>query len=78
MERVATGSRLLFHELVLTELSEALLLVGRVDEASVLASHLFELVRTHTGGGDQVHALRLLGEIAARRVPLDSYLAEAY
>jgi tetratricopeptide (TPR) repeat protein len=78
MERVATGHRVLFHELVLTELSEALLLVGRVDEARVLASHLFERVRTHTGGGDQVHALRLLGEIAARREPLDISQAVAH
>ena len=33
LERVATGSRVIFHALVLTELSEALLLVGRVNEA---------------------------------------------
>ena len=34
LERVASGSRILNLALVLTELSEALLLVGRVDEAS--------------------------------------------
>ncbi len=37
LERVASGSRILNLALVLTELSEALLLVGRVDEASALA-----------------------------------------
>src|SRR5437870_7618299 len=36
LERVATGSDMLFQALVLTELSEALLLVGRLDEASAL------------------------------------------
>jgi len=78
MERVATGRRVLFHELVLTELSEALLLVGRVDEARVLASDLCELVRTHTGGGHQAYALRLLGEIAAQREPAEVTQATAH
>src|SRR5262249_50222506 len=55
LERLATGSRMLFHALVLTELSEALLLVDRVDEASTLAGQLLELSRTHTGHGYQAH-----------------------
>src|SRR5262245_40664775 len=37
LERLATGKRTLLHALVLTELSEACLLVDRVDEASALA-----------------------------------------
>ena len=67
--RVATGSRMLFQALVLTELSEACLLVGRIDEASALAERLLESSRTHTGRGYQAHALRLLGEVARRREP---------
>jgi len=50
------------HALVFTELSEALLLVGRVDEAHTLARRLLELSRTLIGRGYQAHAYRLLGE----------------
>jgi len=63
---VAAGSRVVFHALVLTELSDALLLVGRADEARVLARRLLDLYRTQTGRGYQAHAYRLLGEAAAR------------
>jgi tetratricopeptide (TPR) repeat protein len=69
LERLATGRRMLLHALVLTELSEVCLLVGRVDEASALAARLFELSHTHTGHGYQAHACRLLGEVARRREP---------
>ena len=78
LERIASGSRMLFHALVLTELSEALLLVGRVDEASALAERLLELSRTHTGRGYQVHACRLLGEVAMRRESPDLDQAAAH
>jgi tetratricopeptide (TPR) repeat protein len=71
LERVVTGSRLFAHALVLTELSEALLLVGRVDEASALAGRLLELSRTHTERGYQAHACRRLGDVALRREPPD-------
>jgi tetratricopeptide (TPR) repeat protein len=71
LERVAPGSPVIFQALVLTELSEALLLVSRVDEASALARRLLELSRTHTGHGYQAHACRLLGEVARRREPPD-------
>jgi tetratricopeptide (TPR) repeat protein len=78
LERVATGNRMFIHALVLTELSEALLLVGRVDEASTLAGRLLELSHTHTGRGYQAHACRLLGEIAMRREPPDVDRATAH
>jgi hypothetical protein len=48
LERAVTGNRMFFHALVLTELSEALLLVGRMDEASGLAGRLLELSRPGT------------------------------
>ena len=64
LERVVTGSRILNLTLVLTELIEALLLVGRIDEARALAGRLLEMSRTHMGRGYQAHAYRLLGELA--------------
>ena len=69
LERVAPESRVIFQALVLTELSEALLLVGRMDEASAHAGRLIEVSRTHIGRGYQAHAFRLLGEVAMRRDP---------
>ena len=78
LERAVTGNRMFCHALVLTELSEALLLVGRMDEASALAGRLLELSRTHTGRGYQAHAYRLLGDVAIRREPLDVDQAAAH
>ena len=71
MERLATGSRIFSHTLVLTELSEALLLVGRVEEAATLTARLLELSRTHIGRGYEAHACRLLGDVAMHRDPPD-------
>jgi tetratricopeptide (TPR) repeat protein len=71
LERLATGRRMLLHALVLTELSEVCLLVGRVDEASALAERLFELSHTRAGHGYQAYACRLLGEVARHRKPPD-------
>ena len=62
----------------LAELSEALLLVGRVEDASALAEQLLELSRTHPGRGYQAQAFRLLGDIAMHRDPLESELAAAH
>jgi tetratricopeptide (TPR) repeat protein len=68
----------IFNALMLTELSEALLLVSRMDEESVIAGRLLELSRTHPGHGYQAHALRLLGEVAAHSDPPDAEQAETY
>jgi tetratricopeptide (TPR) repeat protein len=62
----------------LADLSEALLLVGRVEDASALADQLLALSRTHPGRGYQAHACRLLGDIARHRDPPQSELAEAH
>jgi tetratricopeptide (TPR) repeat protein len=62
----------------LAELSEGLLLVGRVEDASALAEQLLALSRTHPGRGHQAHALRLLGDIAMHRDPPQSEPAEAH
>jgi predicted ATPase/class 3 adenylate cyclase len=77
-ERLATGRRMLLHALVLTELSEACLLVGRIDEAHALAARLLELSHTHTGHGYQAHAYRLLGEVDRHREPPDCDQATAH
>ena len=76
--RVATAIYTIFHTTVLIELSEALRLVGRVDEAGALAGRLLELSRTHPGRGYQAHACRLLGEVAMHREPLEVDQAAAY
>src|SRR5262249_14741976 len=78
LERVAAGRRVIFHALVLIELSEALLLVGRVNEARAQAGRLLEFYHTHTGRGYQAHAYRLLGEAAARGTPPEAEQAETY
>jgi tetratricopeptide (TPR) repeat protein len=78
LERIATGNPMFFHALVFAELSETLLLVGRVEEASALAERLLDLARTHTGRGYQAHAYRLLGDAAMRRGPPDVDLATTY
>jgi tetratricopeptide (TPR) repeat protein len=78
LEHVTTGGRFIHHAHVLIELCEALLLVSRVEDASVLASHLLDLSRTHTGRGYQAHAYRLLGEVARHREPPDVDQATAH
>jgi tetratricopeptide (TPR) repeat protein len=78
LERVAAGRRVIFQGLVLTELSEALLLVGRVDEARALAGRLLEISRPLPGRGYQAHAYRLLGEVAARGAPPEAELADTH
>jgi tetratricopeptide (TPR) repeat protein len=62
----------------LAELSEALLLVGRVEDASALAEQLLALSRTHPGRSHQVQAFRLLGDIARHRAPPVGELAAAH
>jgi tetratricopeptide (TPR) repeat protein len=78
LEPIASGNRTPLRTLVLTELGEALLLVGRVDEASTLAGRLLELSRTQIGRGYQAHAYRLLGDVARYRNPPDVDQAGAH
>ena len=71
-EHVAAGRHGGAEVLTLAELSEALLLVGRVEDASALADQLLALSRTHPGRGYQAQACRLLGDIAsASRSPAE-------
>ena len=59
-------------------LGEAQMLAGRLEEAHTLAEHTLEHTRTHQERGNEAYALRLLGDIAVRRDPPESALAEAH
>jgi tetratricopeptide (TPR) repeat protein len=48
-------------------LGEAQMLAGRLEDAHVLAEQTLALAREHQERGNEAYALRLLGEIAARR-----------
>jgi tetratricopeptide (TPR) repeat protein len=59
-------------------LSEAPLLAGRLDEAYALAEGALSHTRAYQERAHQAYALRLLGDIAARREPPDSESTEAH
>jgi tetratricopeptide (TPR) repeat protein len=59
-------------------LGEAQLMAGRLEEAHALAERTLALAREHHERGHQAHALRLHGEIAARRTPPEHEQAEDY
>ncbi|MBI3329574.1 MAG: AAA family ATPase [Nitrospinae bacterium] len=65
------------HALRVAYLSEAYLLVNRMDEAMALARHALELSHAHKEEGHEVYALRLLGEIASHRDPPEVEKVEA-
>jgi tetratricopeptide (TPR) repeat protein len=56
--------------------AEGHLLAGRIDEAARLAAEALALARAHHEQGEEAWALRLLGEIALRREPVDADPAE--
>jgi predicted ATPase/class 3 adenylate cyclase len=59
-------------------LGEAQVLASRLEEAQALAEHVLAFARAHQERGHQAYALRLLGDIAARRQPPEGDQAEAY
>src|SRR5262249_55627866 len=59
-------------------LGEAHLLAGRLEEAHALAEGALAHTRAYQERGHEAYALRLLGDIAVRREPLDIAQAEAY
>jgi tetratricopeptide (TPR) repeat protein len=67
-----------FQALCRLPLGEAQLLAGRLEEAHALAEGALAHAREHGERGHQAYALRLLGEIAARREPPESDQAEAH
>ena len=54
------------------------MLGGCLEEAHTLAEHALALAREHQQRGNQAYALRLLGDIAARRNPPESEPAVAH
>jgi class 3 adenylate cyclase/tetratricopeptide (TPR) repeat protein len=58
-------------------LGEAQLLAGRLEEAHALAERALALAREYQARGNEAYVLHRLGEIAARREPLDVAQAEA-
>jgi tetratricopeptide (TPR) repeat protein len=58
--------------------SEAYLLAGQTDEAILLADRALELACQHNEPGNRAYTLRLLGEIAMHRDPVDVESAEAH
>ncbi len=57
-------------------LGEGYLLLGRIDDAIESAESALDLARRHNERGNEVYVLRLLGEIAAHKDPLDIGKAE--
>jgi tetratricopeptide (TPR) repeat protein len=69
---------LIYHAMRVVWLGEAYLLAGRLDEAYTQAEQALEFSRAHQERGHEAYALRLLGDIAARRGLTESAPAEAY
>ena len=59
-------------------LGEAQVLAGLLEQAQVLAKHTLALAWKHQERGHQAYALRLLGDIAARREPPESDQGSEY
>jgi tetratricopeptide (TPR) repeat protein len=78
LAHMVSGSRVVREAHVLTELSETLLLTGRVEEANGMVDRLLDLCRPHTGRGWRAQILRLCGEVARDRAPADVAAAGAH
>jgi tetratricopeptide (TPR) repeat protein len=78
LEQAIATKRVGFQALCSLPLGEAHLLADRLEEAHTLTEHTLVLARQYQERGHQAYALRLLGEIAARREPPESNQAEAH
>jgi tetratricopeptide (TPR) repeat protein len=78
MEQTMATDMIGFQALCSLPLAAAYLLAGRLEEAHSLAERTLALARTRQERTNQAYALRLLGEIAARRAPPEVELADAY
>ena len=59
-------------------LADAELRAGHLDEAEALADRALSLARAHGERGNEAYALHVLGEIVARRVPMQRTQAEKH
>ena len=78
MERSTATKTFVYQTLCGLSLGEAQLLAGRLEEAHALAERTLALAREHQERGHQAYALRLLGDIAARRKPSEIEQVEAH
>jgi class 3 adenylate cyclase/tetratricopeptide (TPR) repeat protein len=66
-ERDLVGFQTLYH----LSMGKVWLLAGHLEEAYALADQALALAREHQERGNEAYALRLLGDIAVHRTPLD-------
>jgi tetratricopeptide (TPR) repeat protein len=78
MEQAAATEEGWYQVLCHLSLGEGLLLAGRLEEAHARAERARALAHERQERGHEAYALRLLGEIAARRDPLQVELAAAH
>jgi hypothetical protein len=78
LEQMTAMERADFQALCLLPLGEAQMLAGHLEEAQALAERALAHAQAHQERGNQAYALRLLGDIAARREPPASDQAEDY
>jgi tetratricopeptide (TPR) repeat protein len=78
VEQSAAMQIVFLHTPWLIQLSEGYRVAGRLDEAAHTAMRALELARAHQERGHQVHALRLLGDVAAHREPPEVETAETH
>jgi class 3 adenylate cyclase/tetratricopeptide (TPR) repeat protein len=76
MEQTMATEMVVYQAFCSLPLGEAHLLAGRLEEAQALAERTLALARAHQERGHEAYALRLLGEIAAQRDPLEVHTAE--
>jgi class 3 adenylate cyclase/tetratricopeptide (TPR) repeat protein len=78
LEQTTARETVAFPALCSLPLSEAQLLAGHLGEAHALAERALAQAREHQERSNQAWVLRLLGDIAARREPLEVAPTEAY
>jgi tetratricopeptide (TPR) repeat protein len=78
MEQMTAMEIVVMQALCRLFLGEAHLLAGHLEEAQTLAERTLAFAGEHQERGHQAYALRLLGDIAARRDPPEADQAEAY
>jgi tetratricopeptide (TPR) repeat protein len=78
LEQLTATEAVVFQTLCRLSLGEAQRLAGCLEEAHALAERTLALTRVHQERGNEAYALRLLGDIAARREPPEHGQAEAH
>ena len=69
IEQTTAADTILYQAVCHLSLGEAQLLAGHLEEAYALAERALAHARAHQERGNEAYALRLLGEITARREP---------